>query len=51
MLMTSPIAIYMQRFDEPPELKNGSVMPMQGRSFKHIPIFMIACEPIITAVP
>ena len=51
MLMTSPIAIYMQRFDEPPELNNGRVIPMQGRSFNHIPMFKKNNEPGKTAVP
>ena len=42
MLIIMPIAMYIHRFEEPPALKNGSVIPMQGRIFRHIPMLIIA---------
>ena len=41
----------MQRFDEPPALTNGRVIPMLGRSMRHIPILITTCAPIMNAVP
>lgn len=38
------MAKYMQRFDEPPALTKGSVMPIQGSSIRHMPMLIITCE-------
>ena len=41
----------MQRFDEPPALKNGSVIPITGNTIRHIPTLIIIWLAIIAAIP